>query len=115
MKFYNLNTEFMFGKFKGKTLKEVTDAQITYLNWCSVNLEHFYLADDVISQIKELNPTFELSDEAKNSLNAKFQNWKAKQIQKNTPYVSNDDLIDWSNYNDDLDMDQQSPDFWNQF
>lgn len=25
------------------------------------------------------------------------------------------DETDWSNYNDDLDMDQQSEDFWNQF
>jgi len=28
---------------------------------------------------------------------------------------SSDDQTDWSHYNDDLDMDQQSDEFWNQF
>lgn len=28
---------------------------------------------------------------------------------------SNQDEADWSNYDDNLDMDQQSMDFWNQF
>lgn len=26
-----------------------------------------------------------------------------------------EDPTDWTHYNDDLDMDQQSPEFWNQF
>lgn len=54
-----------------------------------------------------------------NSLQIKYGNkytsgnWKSKKIAKHLG--TNHLEIDWSNYNDDLDMDQQSIDFWNQF
>lgn len=40
--------------------------------------------------------------------------WKTNIIPPST-YYSNNYNIDWSNYNDNLDMDQQDIDFWNQF
>ncbi len=36
-------------------------------------------------------------------------------FESNNDHDSNEDFTDWSNYDDDLDMDQQSIEFWNQF
>ena len=41
-------------------------------------------------------------------------NWKTKITAPPSNYSAHYD-IDWSNYNDNLDMDQQDIDFWNQF
>jgi hypothetical protein len=40
--------------------------------------------------------------------------WKSKKNHNNSGRYYSDNT-DWSNYDDNLDMDQQSPDFWNQF
>ena len=52
MKSYELNTEFGFGKFKGKTLREVVLLEPSYLEWCGANLDHFYISEDVIKELK---------------------------------------------------------------
>ncbi len=44
MKFYTLDTEFTFGKFSGKTIREVIEIQPDYINWCAINLGHFYIS-----------------------------------------------------------------------
>jgi hypothetical protein len=41
MKFYSLDTLFTCGKFEGKTLKEVVKIDASYLEWSSINLDHF--------------------------------------------------------------------------
>ena len=56
-----------------------------------------------------------------NSLEAKYRSdyssddWKSKESPNYYSLGPNELDIDWSNYNDNLDMDQQSIDFWNQF
>lgn len=57
-----------------------------------------------------------------NSLEIKYgtdytsNEWKSMNQSENFNSRSNyDDITDWSNYNDNLDMDQQDVDFWNQF
>jgi hypothetical protein len=79
MKFYSLHTRFSFGKYQGKTLEDVILIQSSYIEWCSVNLDHFYIDNDVISRIKEILPSFSLSMEAKQILNAKYHQWEEKQ------------------------------------
>lgn len=41
MKFYTLDTEFTFGKYEGKTVKEILELQPTHLDCCAINLDHF--------------------------------------------------------------------------
>ena len=53
MKFYDLNTEFTFGKFEGSTVRQIIDLQHSYLDWCAINLDHFYITETLIEAIKK--------------------------------------------------------------
>ncbi|WP_433896561.1 hypothetical protein [Sphingobacterium mizutaii] len=79
MKFYTLDTEFTFGKFQGNTLRQVIDIQPSYLDWCSLNLDHFYMSNEVIEEIKGVIPDFKLSDEGVAKLNDKYEVWENEQ------------------------------------
>jgi hypothetical protein len=68
---YELESSLNFGKFKGSTIKEIAELEPSYLNWCAVNIDQFYLSEEVIDQIKELCPAFILSNEAISALNIK--------------------------------------------
>jgi hypothetical protein len=71
MKSYTLNTVFTFGKFNGKTLKDVLETQPGYLEWCAINLNHFYLGEGVVNEIEALFPSFKLSKVAEDALQKK--------------------------------------------
>lgn len=90
MKFYTLDTEFTFGKYEGKTVKEVLEIQATYLDWCAINLDHFYISDETITEIKEIKADFTISEEGKQKLADKFSIWENEQQQ--------DDYDDYDDY-----------------
>jgi hypothetical protein len=79
MKFYTLDTEFTFGKFNGKTVREVLDLQPSYLDWYLLNLDHFYLSDETIEAIKQIKPNFLLSELANQKRQEKFETWEQAQ------------------------------------
>lgn len=79
MKFYNLDTEFTFGKYEGKTVREVLELQPNYFDWCAINLDHFYISSEVIEEIKRAKPDFKLSDEGIKKLNEKYEKWESEQ------------------------------------
>jgi hypothetical protein len=54
MKFYNLETKFTFGKYEGLTVEDVIDLEISYIEFCLYNLDHFYISDEVIAKILSL-------------------------------------------------------------
>jgi hypothetical protein len=83
MKFYNLDTKFNFGKYQGKTLMEILRIQDSYTNWCSINLDHFYMEDEVIIQILEIKPNFKLTEDAKHKLRIKYNEWEHMHNYKN--------------------------------
>lgn len=72
MKFYDLNTVFTFGKYEGMSVQEVVNIQPSYIDWCAINLDHFYIDDSEIENLKEINPDFSLSEEAINKLQEKY-------------------------------------------
>jgi hypothetical protein len=76
MKFYNLDTDFTLGKFEGKTVKDILNLDPNYLEWCAVHLDQFCMTEEVIGQIRAIMPGFALSEEAKQSLKDKFDNWQ---------------------------------------
>jgi hypothetical protein len=90
MKFYTLDTEFTFGKYEGKTVKEVLEIQPNYLDWCAINLDHFYMSDEIIIEIKEIKPDFTISEEGKQKLADKYSTWENEQEQ--------DDYDDYDDY-----------------
>lgn len=90
MKFYTLDTEFTFGKFEGKTVREVLELQPTYLDWCAINLDHFYITEETITEIKEIKPDFTITEEGKQKLEDKYSSWENEQQQ--------DDYDDYDDY-----------------
>lgn len=76
MKFYSLETTFTFGKYKGKNVEEVLAIQPSYLNWCAINLEYFYVSEEVMDEIKAVTPNFTFSDEAIKILDKKYCKWR---------------------------------------
>lgn len=90
MKFYRLDTEFTFGKYKGKTVKEIIEIQPTYLEWCAINLDHFYISDEIIEEIKVIKPDFTITEEGQQKLAEKYSNWESEQQQ--------DDYDDFDDY-----------------
>jgi hypothetical protein len=54
-------------------------------------------------------------------MDEKLEHWNNEELSYQNCHGGYDDRnadynqTDWSNYNDDLDMDQQSIEFWNQF
>lgn len=79
MKFYNLDTEFTFGKYEGKTVREILELQPKYLDWCAINLDHFYISEKVIEEIKTIITDFKISEEGDNKLSEKYEKWESEQ------------------------------------
>ncbi len=76
MEFYELDTEFTFGKYQGKTLEEVFEIEPAFINYCLINHEHFNLSDDILEELKEQNPDFQFSEEALDKREDKFAKWE---------------------------------------
>lgn len=74
MKLYTVETTLTFGKYNGKSIRDILVIQPSYLDWCIINLEHFYLDDDVIESMEATNK-FKISSQAQGILSKKKQNW----------------------------------------
>lgn len=79
MKFYDLNTVLHFGKFEGKTIREIAGIQPSYIGWCAINLEHFFIDEEEIEALKAIYPNFSLSEEANEKLAEKYETWEDEQ------------------------------------
>ncbi|MDR2651083.1 MAG: hypothetical protein LBC68_02035 [Prevotellaceae bacterium] len=95
MKFYDIDTKFDFGKYTGKTLQEVLEIQPSYINWCIINLTHFYISEDVIDEIKSIKPDFTLSEEELQKLDNKYDTWNEQEIDKYDKHTYYSDDYDW--------------------
>ena len=79
MRFYNFDTKFTFGKYEGKTLQEVIEIQPSYIEWCAINLDHFCISEEIVTEINSSSPYFKLSDEAMGKLDMRYMEWVDKQ------------------------------------
>ena len=89
MKFYDLDSQFAFGKYEGKTIREIVDLQPTYIDWCATNLDHFYISEDLIEEIKKIKNDFVLTAKGRQKMDEIYIIWK--QEQESNP---DDDLDD---------------------
>jgi hypothetical protein len=114
MKIYFLESILHFGKYNEKSVKQILEIDSNYLAWCIENLDHFILFPDIIIDNGEKKVSFTENaikqnvvkyDEFMNEGNSNF-------------YDEEDDESDYKHpcsseyYDDNLDWDQQSPDFW---
>ena len=64
MKAYDLNTNFTFGKYEGKSLIDVFKTDPAYVQKCMMTVDDFAIAERSIQALFEKYPDFEFSDEA---------------------------------------------------
>lgn len=76
MKAYHLDSIFTFGKYKGKTLREVIEIDEYYVSWCASNLDHFYITETTLEEIEHAYPSFSMWDYALNKLAEKKASYK---------------------------------------
>ena len=74
MKLYTLETKFNFGKHKSETLKQVVDLDNNYIEWCLIHHREFLISDEVLSELKEINSTFSISEVAEFARQLKLKN-----------------------------------------
>ena len=60
--FDNLFSRFTFGKYKYKPLCKVLLYDPNYLEWCSKNVEAFYINPEIENQIKYLFPVLKIDE-----------------------------------------------------
>ena len=101
MKFYDLETEFTFGKYEGKTLREILEIQPEYLDWCAINLDHFYISEEVIDEIKTINSDFTISVEGNKKLSEKYEQWENEQEDFDDDYYDSEDYYDDYDYSNE--------------
>lgn len=114
MKYYSLKTEFTFGRYNGITVEQIVSMGFKdYLFWCMLNLDHFIMSDYDINLVNTIQPDPEFPSDSicKNELKrSQFKNERELQS------LTRDDMSSYfNNYNDNLDTDEQGPEFWNQF
>ena len=52
MKLFSLKTKFPFGKYKGKTLSDVSSVDLSYIIWCLLNVETFIINPEIYEELK---------------------------------------------------------------
>ena len=118
MRFYNLDSILNFGKYSGRILNDLATENAMYIEWCIINVEFFLINESTVEEIKKIYPRFLTSEKANEILNQKIEDWndqqELEQERRSNKYSNNDNSSNWDNqyYNDGLDLDQQSPEWW---
>lgn len=90
MKHYDKDTVFGFGKFQGQTLAQVAALEPGYINWCILNLDHFYIGEEELEALAAQVPGFAVTEEAVQQLDKRYADWVHSQ-----PDYDHDDDYDY--------------------
>jgi len=58
MKFYDIDSEFTFGKYEGKSIREVFEKDPNYIEFCFNNIDEFYVSPEVMKELRQINPRY---------------------------------------------------------
>ena len=94
MKSYNLETTMNFGKYKGKTLREILTANPNYVNWCLINVDYFHISNSTLTEIEINEPCFKLNKEALEMQKSKEITW-SKTLERDYRNTDDDD-VNWA-------------------
>ncbi|PZX91841.1 hypothetical protein DOS84_18735 [Flavobacterium aquariorum] len=121
MELFETESHFEFGKYKYRKLIDVANENAMYIQWCIVNLKGFVISNEAVTEIKKIYPKFLVDEEAVIILKNKQRNYEEYlEIESKRNYDDDDNFdnnsssSNWDNeyYNDSLDTDQQSPEWW---
>ena len=108
MKFYDIDSEFTFGKYEGKTIKEVFEKDPKYIDFCFNNIDEFYVSPDVLKELRSLDPRSEgakTSDEFDDDMLESYLD-EAEMLEDIDDSFLEDDDVKWDDeddFDDDLD------------
>ena len=133
-KIFNAETAFDFGTHAGKTLENIAQTNANYILWCFREIDKFLILEDdliefgtkyarsLISNNTIANDKLELwtnyykiTDQDLEKLKSKWDSYENYlEMMSNAEYDNYDDNSYFNNeyYNDNLDLDQQDPEFW---
>lgn len=109
MTFYDLDTVFGFGKYKGDTVREVFERDPAYIEHCLVNVDEFLVEDFVLDDLKELNPEFAFSAEALAQVDEKWARYESDAYNEEDNFYLDDEADLYGSKNariDDADDDE---------
>ncbi|NOU47552.1 MAG: hypothetical protein HOO86_10885 [Bacteroidales bacterium] len=101
MKFYDVESEFSFGKYEGKTLQEVFEKDPKYIDFCFNNYDEFYVSPDVMKELRNLNlqaasPVLDDTDDLNDDeLDSFFD--EVEEVNDLEPENFNEEELDWEN------------------
>ncbi|HNI45913.1 MAG: hypothetical protein JNM36_18430 [Chitinophagales bacterium] len=114
MNFYDLDTVFSFGKYKGDTLREVFERDPEYVDHCLASIDDFMVEDFVLEDLKEMNPLFTFSDDALNQIDEKWSRYEEDAYKEDEDFfVDGDDLDPYSSKGESFDDDFDDDNFDN--
>jgi broad specificity phosphatase PhoE len=101
MKFYDVDSEFTFGKYEGKTIKEVFEKDPKYIDFCYNNIDEFYVSPSVLKDLKAGGkmPTSPEED-TDDVLDSFFED--AEEVEDFEPEIDEDEEFNWDD--DDLNL-----------
>jgi broad specificity phosphatase PhoE len=101
MKFYDVDSEFTFGKYEGKTIKEVFEKDPKYIDFCYNNIDEFYVSPSVLKELKA-GGAMHLSqaEDTDDVLDSFFED--AEEVDDFEPDMDEEDDYNWDD--DDLEM-----------
>lgn len=94
---HSLNEKMGFGKYSALTLKEVIDCDPSYIDWCLKNVSRFAMDGNASSYYRG---------------DKKVAYWTEDEDTSYHYEEEYENFFDSPYYNDQLDMDQQSIEFW---
>jgi hypothetical protein len=134
---FSSETRFNFGKHQGKTLDLVATTDAPYILWCFRNIDKFLISEELLNEYQNKYPCilsgtivntgdyfefdmnkYEVTQTDIELLQTKWMDYEDYiDIMDNADYDYFEDYSVGNNpyYNDNLDMDQQDPEFWDWF
>lgn len=113
MKFYDSDSEFTFGKYEGKTIKEVFEQDPKYIDFCFNNIDEFYVSPDVMKELRSLDPRFTATSSNEEFDDDLFESYldEAELVEEiDDPYLDEEEGGNWDD-EDDLGLDDDFDSF----
>ncbi len=100
MKFYDIDSVFISGKYAGETLAEVFEKDPKYINYCQENDDDFYVSPEVMKELRSLARDHKL-------LTQDLDKLTDDELAEFMEEMNDIDAFDENNFDDDFDWDAE--------
>ena len=108
MKFYDIDSVFISGKYAGETLAEVYEKDPKYINYCQENDDDFYISPEVMKELKTLARDHRL-------LTQDLDKLSDDELAEFMEQMNEIDEFDESAFEDDFDWDEAEENMFEEF